>query len=462
MRRPFWLTDTIARRFALIEILATLVTVALVLLFNSLGGTWAAEPLSKSNLLSEVAATVRIIEAAPPATRPSLAAAAGNSLNRVFWFAADSDAARFLRVQGNPERDEAQEVSRTVLHESKLMHVTSSRAMPETLRLGPTGTSEYVLAVALRDGSWTVFATANRQWGPSIPARWLIRVFFLCVSVSLITAIAAKQFARPIDRLVRAVHEFGRNPQAPAIPEAGPRELRKVIQTFNEMRAQIQKLLSHRTMMLAAISHDLRTPLTRMRLRGELIEDPEQQARHFRDVDEMEAMVEGALAFFRDDAATESMTTFDLPQLLMTIVNDYADQKIEITYQGPAHANYNGRVLALRRAIGNLVDNAVKYATPPAIELRVEAGAFVILIQDQGPGIPEPALGKVFFPYYRLERSRNRATGGVGLGLTVVQAIVQGHGGEVVLGNLPGGGLEARVILPIIATRAAMVASRQA
>ena len=322
--------------------------------------------------------------------------------------------------------------------------------MPAALRLSPTGTPEYILAVALQDSSWTVFATANRQWGLSTPARWLIRVVFLCVSVFLITAIAAKQFARPIDRLARAVQEFGLNPQAPAIPEAGPRELRKVIQTFNEMQAQIQKLLSHRTMMLAAISHDLRTPLTRMRLRGELIEDPEQQARHFRDVDEMEAMVEGALAFFRDDAATEAMTTFDLPQLLMTLVNDYADQKIEIAYEGPAHANYNGRVLALRRVIGNLVENAVKYATPPAIELLIEAGTFVILIRDRGPGIPEQALAKVFFPYYRVEKSRNRATGGVGLGLTVVQAIVQGHGGEVVLRNLAGGGLEARVILPVM------------
>jgi two-component system osmolarity sensor histidine kinase EnvZ len=167
-----WLTDTIARRFALTEILATLVTVGLVLLFNSLGGTWAEEPLVKSNLLSEVAATVRIIEAAPPATRPSLVAAANNSLDRVFWFTAESEVARFLRAQGSRDENHAQQISRTLHHETKLLHVSSSQATPAALRLSPTGTSEYILAVALQDSSWTVFATANRQWGLSTPARW--------------------------------------------------------------------------------------------------------------------------------------------------------------------------------------------------------------------------------------------------------------------------------------------------
>src|SRR5262249_37265668 len=155
-------------------------------------------------------------------------------------------------------------------------------------------------------------------------------------------------------------------------------------------------------------SHDLRTPLTRIRLRGELIDDSEQQARHFRDVDEMQAMVDGALAFFRDDAVTEATTLFDLPQMLMTIVNDYADRQIGLCYDGPAHAVYRGRPLALKRAVTNLVENALKYATPPSFELLQEAGAYVVVIRDRGPGIPEQALENVFLPYYRVEKSRNR------------------------------------------------------
>jgi signal transduction histidine kinase len=187
-----------------------------------------------------------------------------------------------------------------------------------------------------------------------------------------------------------------------------------------------------------------------VRLRGELIEDAEQQQRLFRDVDEMQSMVDGALAFFRDDAVAEATTTFDLANVLMTLVNDYADQQVEIPYEGPARAVYRGRPFALKRAFNNLVENSIKYATPPEIALRQETRSFVVTVRDRGPGIPQDALGSVFLPYYRAEKSRNRNTGGVGLGLTVAQAIIQAHGGEIVLQNAAGGGLEARVLLPIV------------
>jgi signal transduction histidine kinase len=218
------------------------------------------------------------------------------------------------------------------------------------------------------------------------------------------------------------------------------------------MQARIQKFVAYRTMMLAAISHDLRTPLTRMRLRGEFIEDPEQQARLFRDVDDMRVMVDGALSFFRDDAIAEATTTFDLSHVLLTIANDCADQQIHVAYMGLPHAVCQGRPSALKRAFTNLVENAIKYGTPPQIELSCEDTTFVVTVRDRGPGIPHDALENVFRPYFRLDKSRNRGTGGVGLGLTVAQAIIQEHGGEVVLANRLGGGLEARVTLPVTAT----------
>jgi signal transduction histidine kinase len=202
--------------------------------------------------------------------------------------------------------------------------------------------------------------------------------------------------------------------------------------------------------MLAAISHDLRTPLTRMRLRGEFIDDQEQQARLFRDVDEMQNMVDEALAFFRDDASVEETTSFDLPHVLLTVANDYADQDVDIGYAGPAHAVYRGRPFTLKRAFTNLIDNAVKYGKTPEIELSCGEMALVVAIRDRGPGIPAEALDNVFRPYYRVDGSRNRASGGVGLGLTVAQAIVHGHGGEIILQNRPEGGLEARIVLPVL------------
>jgi signal transduction histidine kinase len=308
-----------------------------------------------------------------------------------------------------------------------------------------------MMAVQLNDGSWLVFSVMKRTWGMPWADRWVIWLCFLAVSITIVTAFAARQFSKPIERLAAAVHQFGLNPRAPPIAETGPRELQEVVKTFNAMQAQIQKFVAYRTMMLAAISHDLRTPLTRMRLRGEFIEDQGQQARLFRDVDEMQNMIDEALAFFRDDATAEETTCFDLPHVLLTIANDYADQGIEIGYAGPAHAVYRGRPFALKRAFTNLIDNAAKYAKTPEIELYCEETALVVAIRDRGPGIPPDAIDNVFRPYYRVDKSRNRTTGGVGLGLTVAQAIVQGHGGEIILKNRPEGGLEARIVLPVVA-----------
>jgi len=301
----------------------------------------------------------------------------------------------------------------------------------------------------LHDGSWLVFSVTKRTWGIPWADRWAIWLCLLAVSITIVTAFAARRFARPIEQLAAAVRQFGLNPRAPPIAETGPRELQQVIKTFNAMQAQIHKFVAYRTMMLTAISHDLRTPLTRMRLRGEFIEDPEQQSRLFRDVDEMQNMVDEALAFFRDDATAEETTSFDLPHVLLTIANDYADQNIDIGYAGPAHAVYRGRPFALKRAFTNLIDNAAKYGKTADIELSLEETALVVAIRDRGPGIPPNALDDVFRPYYRVDKSRNRSTGGVGLGLTVAQAIVQGHGGEITLKNRPEGGLEARVVLPV-------------
>jgi signal transduction histidine kinase len=452
MRRSSWLSDTIARRFAVTEVLAVAVTLALVGLFRTVGGAWSQEPLERSSLLNEGADIVRMIEAAPPSMRQTLAAAAAPGEFRTDWYAAASRASASLQAAPRGADENAQ---RTIS-----AHLQRAVAVLSPGRIGsvPPGIlydrsrplAPYMLAVQLNDGSWLVFSVMKRTWGMPWANRWMIWLCFLAASITIVTAFAARQFSRPIERLAAAVRQFGLNPRAPPIAEAGPRELRQVIETFNAMQAQIQKFVAYRTMMLAAISHDLRTPLTRMRLRGEFIDDQEQQARLFRDVDEMQNMVDEALAFFRDDASVEETTSFDLPHVLLTVANDYADQDVDIGYAGPAHAVYRGRPFTLKRAFTNLIDNAVKYGKTPEIELSCGEMALVVAIRDRGPGIPAEALDNVFRPYYRVDGSRNRASGGVGLGLTVAQAIVHGHGGEIILQNRPEGGLEARIVLPVL------------
>jgi signal transduction histidine kinase len=201
--------------------------------------------------------------------------------------------------------------------------------------------------------------------------------------------------------------------------------------------------------MLAAISHDLRTPLTKVRLRGEYIEDKEQQARLFHDVDHMQAMIDSALSFFRDDIRDEKTTTFDFPELLRTIVDDYSDQGSAVVYHGPEHTPFRGRPFALKRAFTNLVDNAVKHGGAAEVELLCTLREFSVAVRDNGPGIPPEMFERVFAPFYRLDASRNRATGGVGLGLTSARDVIRGHGGDIALRNRASGGLEVEVTLPL-------------
>jgi signal transduction histidine kinase len=456
-----WFSDTIARRFAVTVVLAVAVTLALVGLFKTFSGVWSNEPLERSSLLNEAADIVRMIEAAPPSMRQALAAAAAPGEFGANWYAAASRAAASLEAAPRLDDETAQKkISAHLQRAIAVLRPGRSGSIPPGISYDPNRPPvPYILAVQLNDGSWLAFSVIRRTWGMPWVDRWAIWLIFLAVSITIVTAFAAREFSRPIQQLAVAVRQFGLNPRGPPIAETGPRELKEVARTFNAMQAQIQKFIAYRNMMLAAISHDLRTPLTRMRLRGEFIEDPEQQARLFRDVDEMQNMVDGALAFFRDDATAEETTNFDLSRILLTISNDYADQDIDIGYAGPAHAVYRGRPFALKRAFSNLIDNAVKYGRDPEIELSSEETALVVTIRDRGPGIPPEDLKNVFRPYYRVDKSRNRTTGGVGLGLTVVQAIVQRHGGEIILKNRPQGGLEARIVLPVPRTSTSIAKS---
>jgi len=456
MNIALWPRDSIARRFALTVSLSVLVTWSLVGLFFVFGGVWAQPSLERSGLLDQAADMVRIIEAAPPPIREQLASAATTRAFRVDWYAATSPVSTVLEQATGEASEHLRAVMEKLLGDRRLVVVTlKPNGSSDALMSAPEFQEErtkyphgYVLAVQHSDGSWLVFTAPERLWGLPWQERWPIWVAFLTVSTGIVSTIATRQLVRPIRKFAEAIRNFGTNPQAPPMAKTGPRELTSVITSFNEMQAQIQKFLAYRTAMLAAISHDLRTPLTRIRLRGELIEDEVQQARLFRDVDELQAMVDGALAFFRGDADEEAVTSFDLPGVLHTIANDFADQDIEIAYAGPSHAVYRGRPFALKRAFTNLVENAVKYGTPPTIELSCQEKTITIMVRDQGPGIPAEALERVFSPFYRLESSRNRTTGGVGLGLTAALAIIRGHGGDVVLSNLPAGGLGALVTLP--------------
>jgi len=447
-----WMGDTIARRFVLPILLAFAATLTLNVLFIDVAGVWGRPSLTESGLMNSAATVVRIAEAQPAESRASIAEAAGTSEYRLQWYAGPDPVELSPRLRHNfPEGLAALQA---LFGDSSRQLFFLDHDSPEigTARFerDPAGQA-YFMGVELTDGSWLVFSVPEWRWGLA-PAlrRWLMRIVAI-LSLLACAVLAARSLARPIERFAGAVQRFGADPRAPAIPLSGPLEMRKTIEAFNAMQERIGRFVADRTAMLAAISHDLRTPLTRMRLRAELIDDPVQQRKLFRDVDEMQGMIDAALAFFRDDFAQEPPTPFDLPELLKSLVDDYGDQGETVGYEGPDHASHPGRPHALRRVFANLVDNALKYGTPPRITLRMTAEEARVTVRDHGLGIAEEALEEVFQPFCRLDASRNRGTGGVGLGLTSARSIVRAHGGELTLHNHPEGGLEARVVLPVAA-----------
>jgi signal transduction histidine kinase len=242
--------------------------------------------------------------------------------------------------------------------------------------------------------------------------------------------------------------QAGTNPAAPLLPEIGPLELRAIVRTFNDVLARLRRFADDRTQMVAAMSHDFRTPLTRLRLRADYVGDAEQQTKMLSDIAEMDDMIEATLAFSGEEARAEPYQPMDIATLVASVCDDMADLGRDVTCEVPAHVIIAGRASAMRRAFTNLVDNAIKYGARASIRLRETAANIEVTVTDEGPGIPPTEFEKVFAPFYRLERSRSRGTGGAGLGLAVAPTIVRAHGGEIELSNDSPRGLLVTVRLP--------------
>ena len=275
-------------------------------------------------------------------------------------------------------------------------------------------------------------------------AAWLVVSILLGIVLSFL---AARRLVRPVSELTAAVEHLGGTADAPVVSPRGPREMRALIEAFNRMRERLRRFNEDRTRMIAAMSHDLRTPLTRLRLRTELVQDDNQQPRMLIEIDNVIGMIESMLSL-RDDARHEPRTLVDVSALTEDICLDAVDAGEPVTYSGPRGITISCRPTALRRAISNLIDNAVKYGNRAYVSLVPEPERVVLTVEDEGPGIPRSERERVFDPFYRIENSRDPNTGGVGLGLSVTRSIIWEHGGDIILGSRKGGGLSVRVELP--------------
>ena len=281
-----------------------------------------------------------------------------------------------------------------------------------------------------------------------LPDRFWIHLSMTLAAVIGVAMIAVRLVTRPIQRLAEAADAFGRDLDSPPLEESGPTETRQAAEAFNRMQERLRRLIAERSRALAAVSHDLRTPLTRMRLRAELVDDEQLRNQINADIDDMQAMVESTLAYLRGLSEDEPLQEIDIDALLQSIVADEQAMGRPVDLLSSTVAPYRGRLSALKRAISNLIDNAVKYGREASLKVEGDSGTIRLVVEDRGPGIPEQDLERVLEPYVRLESSRSRETGGVGLGLAVVRDAALLHGGELYLENMTGAGLRATLVLP--------------
>jgi hypothetical protein len=341
----------------------------------------------------------------------------------------------------------------------QLLRVEAMMAGPPRVRpreaVVSGGARPGVMLVSLRtaEGGWLNLRVELPPPRPWHSETFLAAFVLMTLAAIALTLWAVRRLTRPVRDLAAAADRLGRDVNAPPLPENGPSEVATAARAFNTMAERIRRFVGDRTQMLAAIGHDLKTPITRLKLRAELMDDDEQRRKVLSDLEEMEGMIAATLTFARDDAAAEPSVPLDLAALCRTVLDEAADTQPDfaeaIVYDGPEHLTVKARPMALKRALANLVGNAVAYGNAARLRLAQAApGQLRIAIEDDGPGVPEDELEGVFQPFRRLESSRNRETGGTGLGLPIARNILRAHGGDVVLRNRDGGGLTALATLP--------------
>ncbi len=290
-------------------------------------------------------------------------------------------------------------------------------------------------------------ATFIRPPGPPWPAEIVIAAVVAIIVASAAGAYIARRVARPLSKLADAASLAARGETAPHVPEVGPDDVRNAARAFNAMTDQVSRTLDSQRQLLSAVGHDLRTPITAMRINLEFVDDTELRDGLLKNLDELQELTEAVLSAARG-AGGESSRQIDLSSLVESICADLDDLGEPVVWNGHAPAPLHCRANEVRRAVRNLIENAVAYGKKAEVSIQEVHGAYEIVVDDEGPGIPPEDRTRVFEPFVRLEGSRNEETGGTGLGLTQVKTIAEGHGGKVLLEDRPGGGLRARLSLP--------------
>lgn len=440
------LPSTLAGRTSLLLLVGFAVAAAVTFLASGWGDT--------SRALLRIGAALTALNRLPAEDRVRVAAALSTGGIRYEW-------QRDRPPPGTAERDTTtrhlERDLRVALADERLDRIEAAYAADlvdtanGTAAFGPRPIEAWF---GLRDNSW-VRATID---GPVIGALFTPRI--IATGVALVVLLvglgtwSAWRVTAPLRRFADAAQRLGADLGAAPLDASGPLEIRAAAAAFNQMQRRIRALVDERTLMLAAISHDLRTSLTRLRLRLETIADASQRERALRDLDDMGALLATTLAYARGDAAAEPVTLVDIAVLLQSLCDEAKDAGESATFDGPGRLAIRGQPVGLRRAFDNLIGNAIKYGSEATVEIDPRGDEIEVRVGDRGPGIAPDLRERVFEPFFRVEPSRSRSTGGTGLGLAVARQVIAQHGGTILLADRPGGGLLVRVRLSTGSRRA--------
>lgn len=388
----------------------------------------------------QLVAATEILESSSPGERGVRAAVISNRATHLTWSVLPTlvDGGRAVE---NDYRKELFDAEPSLRDRDLRVHADIDRALPRDTHLK--------VAVKLRDGSWMALSTKIRVAPWAVLLSGFGSAFTLGLGVIIAAALVLRNLSRPLRALAEAADKVGKGGQV-RIAESGAGDLKLVAKAFNAMQDRIAGLLQARTEALAAVGHDLRTPLARLRLRAGFVTDPDAREALEADVDEMTSMLDSLLAYLGGQEDPEPRRRTDLAAIAMTVVDDAADAERPATYAGLDHLPVLARPLSVKRAISNIVENALRYGGDAALTLTRDGDTAVLAIEDNGPGIPEAELTHVLQPFHRLDDARARNTGGLGLGLTIVQQILQRENGTLVLKNRPRGGLRVEIRLPAL------------
>lgn len=302
--------------------------------------------------------------------------------------------------------------------------------------------------IELENGLWLRFTSLVDTEVPGWSFKAVLSLLLLAALLTGLMVWLLQRTTRPLKQLARRAERLGRGDKAEPLPETGPSEIRDTLSAFNRMQERLDRFVTDRTRMLAAISHDLRTPLTSLQLRCEFLPEGEDKHKLQQGLKRMEQMLNATLRFARDDGQDEPMRDLDLASLVQSLCDDLQDAGHQVSLEERAPILFRGRSQALRRALQNLLENGIKYGNRVEVRLLDEPGHIRILIRDFGPGIADDQLEEVFKPFTRLDSARNLEDGSIGLGLAIARTLIHQHGGELHLANHPAGGLLATVLLP--------------